>query len=102
LTPIATARSVGPLTGARHSGAFTTSAGRLRRKVNVAVWERTIVEVTGLFSLLVLIADVYAIVNIFNSNASTGSKVIWIVVVLVLPLIGFIAWFFAGPRSGRS
>lgn len=59
-------------------------------------------EVTGLFSLLVLIADVYAIVNIFNSNASTGSKVIWIVVVLVLPLIGFIAWFFAGPRSGRS
>jgi hypothetical protein len=60
------------------------------------------VEVTGLFSLLVLIADVYAIVNIFNSNASTGSKVIWIVVVLVLPLIGFIAWFFAGPRSGRS
>jgi hypothetical protein len=60
------------------------------------------VEVTGLFSLLVLIADVYAIVNIFNSNASTGSKVIWIVVVLVLPVIGFIAWFFAGPRSGRS
>ena len=59
-------------------------------------------EVTGLFSLLVLIADVYAIVNIFNSNASTGSKVIWIVVVLVLPIIGFIAWFFAGPRSGRS
>ena len=59
-------------------------------------------EVTGLFSLLVLIADVYAIVNIFNSNASTGSKVIWIVVVFVLPLIGFIAWFFAGPRSGRS
>jgi hypothetical protein len=60
------------------------------------------VEVTGLFSLLVLIADVYAIVNIFNSNASTGSKVIWIVVVLVLPVIGFIAWFFAGPRSGSS
>ena len=59
-------------------------------------------EVTGLFSLLVLIADVYAIVNIFSSNASTGSKVIWIVVVLVLPVIGFIAWFFAGPRSGRS
>jgi hypothetical protein len=41
-------------------------------------------------------------VNIFNSNASTGSKVIWIVVVLELPVIGFIAWFFAGPRSGRS
>jgi hypothetical protein len=59
-------------------------------------------EVTGLFSLLVLIADVWAAVNIFNSNASTGAKVIWIVVVLVLPVLGFIIWLFAGPRSARG
>jgi hypothetical protein len=59
-------------------------------------------EVTGLFSLLVLIADVWAAVNIFNSNASTGAKVIWIVVVVLLPILGFIIWFFAGPRSGRA
>lgn len=59
-------------------------------------------EVTGLFSLLVLIADVWAIVNIFQSNASTGSKVIWIVAVLVLPVLGFLIWFFAGPRAGRA
>ena len=59
-------------------------------------------EVKGLFGLLVLIADVYAIVNIFQSNASTGAKVIWIVAVLVLPIIGFIAWFLAGPKSGRA
>jgi len=25
--------------------------------------------------------------------------VIWVLVILFLPLIGFIAWFFAGPRS---
>jgi hypothetical protein len=59
-------------------------------------------EVTGLFSLLVLIADVWAAVNIFNSNASTGAKVIWIVVVVLLPILGLIIWFFAGPRSGRA
>ena len=59
-------------------------------------------EVTGLFSLLVLIADVWAAVNIFSSNASTGAKVLWIVVVLLLPVLGFIIWFFAGPRSGRA
>ena len=34
-------------------------------------------EVGGIFGLLVLIADVWAIVNIFQSNASTGSKVVW-------------------------
>jgi hypothetical protein len=60
------------------------------------------VEVKGLFGLLVLIADVYAIVNIFQSNASTGAKAIWIVAVLVLPIIGFIAWFLAGPKAGST
>lgn len=60
------------------------------------------VEVGGLFGLLVLIGDVWAIVNIFQSKASTGAKVAWIVAVLLLPLIGLIIWFFAGPRSGRS
>jgi uncharacterized membrane protein len=56
-------------------------------------------EVGGIFGLLVLIADVWAIVNIFQSNASTGSKVVWIVAVLVLPVIGFVIWFLAGPRA---
>ena len=59
-------------------------------------------EVTGLFSLIVLIADVWAIVNIFQSNASTGAKAIWIVAVLLLPVLGFLIWFFAGPRPGRA
>ncbi len=59
-------------------------------------------EVKGLFGLLVLIADVYAIVNIFQSNATTGAKVIWIVAVIVLPVIGFIVWFLAGPKSGQT
>lgn len=59
-------------------------------------------EVGGLFGLLVLIGDVWAILNIVQSGASTGAKVAWIVAVLLLPLIGLIIWFFAGPRSGRT
>jgi hypothetical protein len=53
----------------------------------------------GLFGLLVLIADVWAIVNILQSNADTGAKVVWTVVVLVLPLLGFILWYFLGPKT---
>ena len=56
-------------------------------------------EVGGLLGLLVLIADVYAIVKIFQSAASTGSKVIWIVVVLIFPILGFILWFLFGPKG---
>ncbi|HTV79641.1 MAG TPA: PLDc N-terminal domain-containing protein [Steroidobacteraceae bacterium] len=56
----------------------------------------------GLWGLLVLFADVWAIVNIFQSAADTTRKVVWTVVVLVLPVLGFILWFFLGPRTGRS
>ena len=52
--------------------------------------------------LLVLIADVWALVNIFQSGADTGSKVIWVVVIVVLPILGFILWYFMGPKTGRA
>ncbi len=60
------------------------------------------IETGGLFGLLVLIADVWAIVNIAQSAASTGRKVLWIVLVLLLPLLGFILWLLLGPRSGKT
>ena len=56
-------------------------------------------EVGGIFGILVLIADVWAILNIFQSSADTLKKVLWIVLVLVLPLLGVIIWYFAGPRG---
>ncbi len=56
----------------------------------------------GLLGLLILVADVWAILNVFQSSESTGSKALWIVLVLVLPVLGFVIWYFAGPkpRSG--
>lgn len=54
---------------------------------------------SGLFGLIVLIANIWAIVNIFQSNVSTGAKVLWTALLMVLPVFGFIIWFFAGPRS---
>jgi hypothetical protein len=56
----------------------------------------------GLGGLIVLIADVWAIVNILQSGASTGNKVLWTVIVFLLPILGFILWFFMGPRTGKA
>lgn len=56
---------------------------------------------SGLLGLIVFVADIWAIVNIFQSRASTAGKVLWTVVVLIFPVLGFIVWLFAGPRSGR-
>jgi hypothetical protein len=57
---------------------------------------------SGIWGLIVLIADVWAIVNILQSGADTGKKVLWTVVVVVLPVLGFILWYFLGPRTGKS
>ena len=56
----------------------------------------------GLGGLIVLIADVWAIVNIFQSGADTGRKVLWTVLVIILPVLGFILWYFLGPKTGKA
>jgi len=56
----------------------------------------------GLGGLIVLIADVWAIVNIFQSAADTGKKVLWTVLVIILPVLGFILWYFLGPKTGKA
>lgn len=55
-----------------------------------------------IFGLIVLIADIWAIYNVLTSSASTGSKVLWTLLILVLPVIGFIIWFIAGPKRGAA
>lgn len=57
------------------------------------------VEVGGILGLLILVADIWAILKTAQSNASNGAKVFWIVLILILPLIGLVIWFFAGPRE---
>ena len=56
-------------------------------------------EYGGLFGLLVLAGDVWAIINIIQGNGSNGSKLMWILLVVLLPVLGLIIWFLAGPRN---
>ena len=56
----------------------------------------------GIGGIIVLIADIWAIVNVFQSNADTAKKVIWTVLIILLPVLGFILWFFLGPKTGRA
>lgn len=60
------------------------------------------IEITGIGGLILLILNVWAFVSIIGSGATTGKKVIWCLLVLILPLLGFIIWFFAGPRSATA
>ena len=59
------------------------------------------VNANSLWGLIVLVADIWAIVSIVQSGATTGTKVLWILLVLILPVLGFAIWFFAGPKGAR-
>jgi hypothetical protein len=56
----------------------------------------------GLWGLIVLVADVWAIINVAQSSASNEKKALWIVLVVILPVVGFILWYFLGPRGGKA
>jgi succinate dehydrogenase/fumarate reductase cytochrome b subunit len=56
----------------------------------------------GLLGVLVLVADIWAIINVFQSSVTNEKKLVWTVAVVLLPVLGLILWFFLGPRSGKS
>ena len=56
-------------------------------------------DVRGVGGFILLALDIWALIATIGSNETTGKKVIWVLVILFLPLVGFIAWLFFGPRS---
>ncbi|MEP2920517.1 PLDc N-terminal domain-containing protein [Sulfitobacter sp.] len=56
----------------------------------------------SILGLLVFIAGIYAIYHIVSSTAPTAQKVIWTIVVVVFPIIGFLVWLLAGPRKSSA
>jgi len=52
----------------------------------------------GIVGFIIFVLDLYAIIKIVGSSASTLAKIIWVLVVLFLPVVGLIAWFIFGPK----
>jgi hypothetical protein len=57
-----------------------------------------VIEVSGILGLILLILVIYAIVKTIQSRAGTLAKVLWIALLLLLPVIGFILWLVLGPK----
>ena len=53
----------------------------------------------SILGIIILIVDIWAILNIFQSSVDTFKKALWIALVLVVPLLGVVVWYFAGPRE---
>ncbi len=57
------------------------------------------VEFQGIFGFIILVADIWAIVSVVSSQRSTINKVVWVILVLLLPVVGWIIWLLFGPRA---
>ncbi|MGA8136734.1 MULTISPECIES: PLDc N-terminal domain-containing protein [Pseudomonas] len=53
----------------------------------------------GLIGLIILALDIWAILNVLKSPAETGMKILWILLIILLPVLGLIIWAIAGPRG---
>ncbi len=50
----------------------------------------------GIIGLIVLILDIIALVSILTGGKSVAGKLIWTLIVLLLPVIGMILYFVIG------
>ncbi|MDX1655990.1 MAG: PLD nuclease N-terminal domain-containing protein [Candidatus Competibacteraceae bacterium] len=48
--------------------------------------------------LVLFVLDVWALVNVAESPAGNRTKLSWFVLILLLPVVGVVAWLLAGPR----
>ncbi len=53
----------------------------------------------GIVGLIILILDIIALVSIIGAAKSVGWKVLWALIVLLLPVIGMILYFLIGKST---
>ena len=53
----------------------------------------------GVIGLLVLILDIVAIVSVLGGSGTSGHKLLWVVVIILLPVLGMILYFLIGKNS---
>lgn len=50
-------------------------------------------------AVVVLLVELWAIRSVLKSGRSAGSKGLWIVVLIWVPLLGLLLWGFIGPKE---
>lgn len=53
----------------------------------------------ALLGLVILVLDIVAIVDLLKSAKDTGQKVLWILLIIILPFVGMILYFLLGKKK---
>jgi hypothetical protein len=52
----------------------------------------------GIVGLIILALDIWAIVTIIQGGGPTDRKVLWIILILILPVVGLVLWLLLARR----
>ena len=53
----------------------------------------------SLAGLIILIAWIVAVVDCLKSSKETNKKILWIIIIFVVPVLGKILWFVLGKNQ---
>ena len=53
----------------------------------------------GLIGLAVLVLDIIAIISIVQSGKPANNKILWLLLVVLLPMIGMVLYFAIGKKG---
>lgn len=56
----------------------------------------------SLLGLLILVLDIIAIASVLKSSADSGTKILWIVLIILLPVVGMVLYFLMGPGRRKA
>lgn len=56
----------------------------------------------GLVGLIILILDIIAIISVIKSGMDPAMKLLWVLLILVLPVIGMVLYFVLNRNALRS
>jgi len=51
----------------------------------------------SLLWLVITVLDIIALVSLLKSGADTATKLLWAILIILLPLIGMVLYFLIGP-----
>lgn len=52
-----------------------------------------------ILGIIILVLDIFAIIQVAKSSAGMLAKILWILLILLLPVLGLILWALLGPRA---
>ena len=55
-------------------------------------------DLYGISGIIILVLDLFAIFQVLQSSLPPVNKLIWVLLILVLPVLGLILWLLIGSR----